>query len=94
MAFCSCGDDKKIKIFAKDLSEMQRAMSLQQAQKKVSLLTLSLSQTRPQSVQPYEEWQCVLTLSGHNSYVMRVLHIDNRLISCSTDGTLKVWDFT
>ncbi|CAD8150438.1 unnamed protein product [Paramecium pentaurelia] len=39
-------------------------------------------------------WECVNTLRGHESYVVRIVYNDqfNYLITCSTDGTLRLWD--
>ncbi|CAD8057391.1 unnamed protein product [Paramecium sonneborni] len=39
-------------------------------------------------------WECVNTLKGHESYVVRIVYNDkfNYLITCSTDGTLRLWD--
>lgn len=36
---------------------------------------------------------CLLTLNGHECYVMRVVHnsLNDLIISCSTDGTLRIW---
>ncbi|CAK56367.1 unnamed protein product (macronuclear) [Paramecium tetraurelia] len=52
--------------------------------------TQGQSEYRPQSVL----WECVNTLRGHESYVVRIVYNDqfNYLITCSTDGTLRLWD--
>lgn len=77
--FCSCSDDKKIKLFAKN-------------QRQVSLLTAQFAKS-----QEHEEkaWSCIITLLGHESYVMRLQYsaLNNMIISCSSDGTLKLWTF-
>lgn len=38
--------------------------------------------------------ECVATLSGHSDGVMSLLYWENYLLSCSLDGTIKVWATT
>ena len=40
----------------------------------------------------FKEKKCVQTLVGHTSNIICILNYDNKLISCSRDNTIKIWE--
>ena len=40
----------------------------------------------------FNEKKCVKTLEGHSSNVICIINYDGKLISCSNDQTIKVWE--
>ena len=40
----------------------------------------------------FKEQKCVNTLEGHLSNVICIINYDGKLISCSNDRTIKIWE--
>ena len=90
------GDDKKIKIFDMNLGKFDELEG-----HKYSIRTLckiddnffaSGSFDNNIKIWDFDKKKCIKTLRGHQANVICIIKYNDKLISCSNDGTIKIWE--
>ena len=89
-------DDNKIKIWNKNhikVGELdEHKLSVRTLCKIDDNFFASGSFDNKIKIWDFNDKKCVQTLKGHHSNVICVIKYDDKLISCSTDGTIKIWE--
>ena len=92
----SGSDDKKIKIWNMDLVQVDEFVGHGHSVRTLCKIDdnhfASGSFDTNINIWDFNERKCINSLKGHQSNVICIIKYDDKLISCSNDSTIKIWE--